>query len=123
MELGAFSISLAVKDIAASRVFYEQLGFRVFGGKQEDRWLIMKSGTTLIGLFQGLFEKNMLTFNPGWDADAQAVPGFTDVRQIQQQLKAQGVAIETEADAAGAGPAHIMLTDPDGNPILIDQHV
>lgn len=123
MELGAFSISLAVKDIAASRAFYEQLGFRVFGGKQEDRWLIMKSGTTLIGLFQGLFEKNMLTFNPGWNADAQAVPGFTDVRQIQQQLKAQGVAIETEADAAGAGPAHIVLTDPDGNPILIDQHV
>lgn len=123
MDLGIFSLSLAVKDLAASRAFYEKLGFSVLGGDATQNWLILKNGATVIGLFQGLFEKNMLTFNPGWDADAQAVPGFTDVRQIQQQLKAQGVAIETEADAAGAGPAHIMLTDPDGNPILIDQHV
>jgi catechol 2,3-dioxygenase-like lactoylglutathione lyase family enzyme len=123
MELGAFSISLAVKDIAASRAFYEKLGFTVFGGKQEDNWLIMKSGTTLIGLFQGMFEKNMLTFNPGWDADAQPVPGFTDVRSIQQRLKDQQVALGQEADPSTSGPAYITLTDPDGNPILIDQHL
>jgi catechol 2,3-dioxygenase-like lactoylglutathione lyase family enzyme len=123
MELGAFSISLAVKDLAASRAFYERLGFTVFGGRPEDRWLIMKSGTTLIGLFQGLFEKNLLTFNPGWDAQAQPVPGFTDVREIQRRLLAAGVALEAKADEAGSGPAFITLTDPDGNPILIDQHV
>ena len=123
MQLGAFSISLAVKDIAASRAFYEQLGFAVFGGDQAQNWLIMKSGSTLIGLFQGMFEKNMLTFNPGWDSEAQLVPGFMDVRQIQQQLKAAGVALTQEADAAMSGPAYITLTDQDGNPILIDQHV
>jgi lactoylglutathione lyase len=123
MQLGAFSISLAVKDIAASRAFYENLGFAVFGGDQEQRWLIMKSGTTLIGLFQGMFEKNMLTFNPGWDSDAKDVPGFEDVRSIQTKLKELGLVLEQEADPSTKGPAYITLTDPDGNPILIDQHV
>lgn len=123
MQLGAFSISLAVKDIAASRAFYESLGFSVFGGEQAQRWLIMKNGTTLIGLFQGMFEKNVLTFNPGWDSEAQLVPGFEDVRSIQNRLKEQGVALDQEADAGTTGPAYITLTDPDGNAILIDQHV
>ncbi|MBK8284840.1 MAG: VOC family protein [Ahniella sp.] len=123
MELGAFSISLAVKDIAASRAFYEKLGFSVFGGKQEQNWLIMKSGTTLIGLFQGMFERNMLTFNPGWDAEAKPVPGFTDVRWIQQHLIDQQLTLGEKADPSTTGPAYITLTDPDGNPILIDQHL
>jgi catechol 2,3-dioxygenase-like lactoylglutathione lyase family enzyme len=123
VELGSFSISLAVKDIATSRVFYEALGFSVFGGDQEPNWLIMKSGTTLIGLFQGMFEKNMLTFNPGWDPDAEPVPGFTDVRIIQERLKASGLKLNEEADPSTTGPAYITLTDPDGNPILIDQHL
>ena len=122
MELGAFSISLAVKDIAASRAFYESLGFSVFGGNQDERWLIMRNGATLVGLFQGMFEKNMMTFNPGWDSDAQPLPAFDDVRDIQRHLLAQGVTLEAQADEATSGPAHIMLTDPDGNPILIDQH-
>lgn len=122
MELGAFSISLAVKDIAVSRAFYEKLGFTVFGGNQDERWLIMKSGTTLIGLFQGMFEKNMLTFNPGWDSEAQPLPDFSDVRDIQRHLRSQGVALDAQADESGTGPAHVMVTDPDGNPILIDQH-
>ncbi|MDO9477481.1 MAG: VOC family protein [Pseudohongiella sp.] len=123
MELGAFSISLAVKDIAASKAFYEKLGFTVFGGKQEDNWLIMKSGTTLIGLFQGMFEKNMLTFNPGWDSNAQPVPGFTDVRVIQQRLIEQQLELGEQANLSTTGPAYLTLTDPDGNPILIDQHL
>ncbi len=123
MQLGAFSISLAVKDIAASRAFYEKLGFAVFGGDQAQRWLIMKTGTTLIGLFQGMFEKNMLTFNPGWDSDAKPVPGFEDIRSLQTRLLAQGVTLDQEADGGATGPAYITLTDPDGNPILIDQHV
>lgn len=123
MQLGAFSISLAVKDIAVSRAFYEKLGFSVFGGDQEQRWLIMKSGTTLIGLFQGMFEKNMLTFNPGWDSEAKLVPGFEDVRSIQNNLKERGIALDQEADVGTTGPAYITLTDPDGNSILIDQHV
>lgn len=122
MQLGAFSISLAVKDIAVSRAFYEKLGFTVFGGDQAQRWLIMKSGSTLIGLFQGMFEKNMLTFNPGWDSDAKPLPAFDDVRAIQQHLRAQGIVPDVVADEAGSGPAHLMVTDPDGNPILIDQH-
>lgn len=122
MELGAFSVSLAVKDIAASRAFYEKLGFSVFGGNQEQNWLIMKNGTTLIGLFQGMFEKNMLTFNPGWDSDAQPLPDFADVRQIQRHLLAQGVQLDARADEHGSGPAHIVVADPDGNPVLIDQH-
>lgn len=123
MQLGAFSISLAVKDIAVSRGFYEKLGFSVFGGQQDQGWLIMKNGTTLIGLFQGMFKKNMLTFNPGWDSEARPLAGFDDVRSIQARLKAQGVALDQEADVATVGPAFIALTDPDGNPILIDQHV
>jgi len=123
VRLGAFSISLSVKDIATSRAFYEKLGFSVFGGDQEQRWLIMKSGTTLIGLFQGMFEKNMLTFNPGWDSDAKQVPGFEDVRSIQHRLRELGVKLDQEADGSTKGPAHITLTDPDGNSILIDQHV
>lgn len=123
MHLGAFSISLAVKDIAASRAFYEKLGFSVFGGDQEQGWLIMKSGTTLIGLFQGMLARNTLTFNPGWDSDARQVPGFEHVRSIQRKLKEQGITLDREADGGAAGPAYITLTDPDGNPILIDQHV
>ena len=122
MQLGAFSISLAVKDIAASRSFYEKLGFTVFGGEQAQNWLIMKSGDTLIGLFQGMFEKNMLTFNPGWDANAQPLPEFIDVRELQRRLKASGLSLKEEADESTTGPAYITLTDPDGNPILIDQH-
>ncbi len=124
MKLGAFSISLAVKDIAASRTFYENLGFTVFGGNRDQRWLIMKNETTLIGLFQGMFEKNMLTFNPGWDSDAKALASFDDVRDIQKHLKSAGVALSAEVDASKPqGPAHIALEDPDGNQILIDQHV
>lgn len=122
MELGAFSISLAVRDIAASRAFYEKLGFSVFGGDQDQRWLIMKNGSTLIGLFQGMFERNMLTFNPGWDSDAQPLPAFSDVREIQRALKAQGLTVAPEADERGSGPASFVVTDPDGNPILVDQH-
>jgi catechol 2,3-dioxygenase-like lactoylglutathione lyase family enzyme len=123
MELGSFSISLAVKDLAASKAFYEALGFSVFGGNQDQNWLIMKNGSTLIGLFQGMFEKNLLTFNPGWDSDAKPVPGFTDVRAIQERLKARGLELKEEADPSTSGPAYITLLDPDGNPILIDQHV
>lgn len=123
MQLGAFSISLPVKDIARSRAFYETLGFTVVGGNQDHRWLIMKNGSTLIGLFHGMFEKNMLTFNPGWDADANLVPGFTDVRDIQRRLRDQGVSFVQEADETTTGPASFVVVDPDGNPILVDQHV
>jgi catechol 2,3-dioxygenase-like lactoylglutathione lyase family enzyme len=122
MDLGAFSISLTVKDLAASRAFYEKLGFAAFGGEPDQKWLILKSGTTVIGLFEGMFEKNMLTFNPGWNADAKEVPTFTDVRELQRQLEAQGVAFTTRADPATTGPAHFVVEDPDGNPILVDQH-
>ena len=123
MELGAFSISLAVKDIHASKAFYEKLGFEVFGGDISQNWLILKNREHVIGLFQGMFEKNMLTFNPGWDQDAQNLDAFTDVRELQRQLKAKGVELMAEADKSTTGPAHIMLVDPDGNPILVDQHV
>jgi len=123
MQLGAFSISLAVKDLAASRAFYEKLGFKEFGGNPAQNWLILKNGDHIIGLFQGMFEKNMLTFNPGWDQNATALDGFTDVREIQRQLKAHGVALASEADESTTGPASIILTDPDGNPVLIDQHL
>lgn len=123
MQLGNFSVSLAVKDIAASRAFYEKLGFAVWGGNQEQNWLILKNGSTVIGLFQGMFKDNILTFNPGWDGDAKELPTFTDVRELQRQLKAQGVALASEADEATSGPASFMLADPDGNQILIDQHV
>ena len=122
MKLGAFSVSLAVKDIAASRAFYEKLGFTAFGGNQDQRWLIMKNETTLIGLFQGMFDKNMLTFNPGWDSDAKELAEFDDVREIQKRLKASGVTPAAEADESTQGPAHIVVVDPDGNQILIDQH-
>ncbi|GMU66295.1 MAG: hypothetical protein AMXMBFR36_25690 [Acidobacteriota bacterium] len=123
MQLGAFSVSLAVKDLAASRAFYEKLGFATLGGDASQNWLILKNGDVVIGLFQGMFEKNMLTFNPGWDQNAKPVPTFTDVREIQTRLKAQGLALATEADESTTGPAHLVVVDPDGNPILIDQHV
>lgn len=123
MELGAFSISLAVKDIHASKAFYEKLGFKVFGGDISQNWVILKNGEHVIGLFQGMFEKNMLTFNPGWNQDAQNLDTFTDVRELQRELKAQGVELINEADESTTGPAHMMLMDPDGNPILVDQHV
>lgn len=123
MELGAFSISLAVKDIAASKAFYEKFGFKVFGGDITQNWLILKNGDCIIGLFQGMFEKNILTFNPGWDSNAQKLGAFTDVRELQRQLKAQGVELMSEADESTTGPASFMLIDPDGNPILFDQHV
>jgi len=123
MELGAFSISLAVKNIKASKAFYEKLGFTVFGGDISQNWLILKNGDHVIGLFQGMFEKNMLTFNPGWDSNAQNLDTFTDVRELQRQLKAQGVELMSEADENTTGPASFMVMDPDGNPILVDQHI
>jgi catechol 2,3-dioxygenase-like lactoylglutathione lyase family enzyme len=122
MQLGAFSISLAVKDIKASLAFYEKLGFTQMGGDIAQNWLILRNGEAIVGLFQGMFEKNMLTFNPGWNQDAKEVNPFTDVRAIQKQLEASGVELGARADAATSGPAYISLTDPDGNPILIDQH-
>ena len=123
MELGAFSISLAVKDIEASRQFYEKFGFRPFGGNAAQNWLILKNGDHIIGLFQGMFAKNILTFNPGWDSNAHQLPPFTDVRELQRQLKAQGVRFQQEADESTTGPASFVAEDPDGNPILVDQHV
>lgn len=123
MNLGAFSISLAVKDIQASKAFYEKLGFEAFHGDIAQNWLILKNGKHVIGLFQGMFDKNVLTFNPGWTQDAQPLDNFTDVRELQRQLKAQGVELLSEADESTAGPASFMLVDPDGNPIYIDQHV
>ena len=123
MQLGAFSVSLAVKDLAASKAFYEKLGFRSFHGEEPQNWLIMKNGSTVIGLFQGMFEHNILTFNPGWDQDARELESYTDVRELQKALRAQGVEFEQEADESGTGPAHFVVKDPDGNPILVDQHV
>ncbi len=123
MQLGTFSISLNVKDIKASKSFYETLGFSVFGGDLEQNWLIMKNETSTIGLFQGMFEKNILTFNPGWNDNANTLESFTDVRELQKELKNKGVKITTEADQNTSGPASFILMDPDGNPILIDQHV
>ena len=123
MNLGNFSISLAVKDLAASRAFYEALGFKTFMGDAAQGWLIVKNDEHVIGLFQGMFEKNILTFNPGWNKEAQPVEKFTDVRELQRQLKASGVTLTVEADESSAGPAHFMLADPDGNMILVDQHV
>ncbi|OED33841.1 glyoxalase [Planococcus maritimus] len=122
MQLGAFSISLNVQNIEASKDFYENIGFTVFGGDIEQNWLIMKNGTTSIGLFQGMFDKNILTFNPGWDEHAQELDTFTDIRELQQDLKSKGVEFISEADATGEGPASFTLEDPDGNPILFDQH-
>jgi catechol 2,3-dioxygenase-like lactoylglutathione lyase family enzyme len=123
MELGNFSISLAVKDIDASRAFYEKFGFTVFGGNAAQKWLILKNGDHVIGLFQGMFDRNMLTFNPGWDSNANTLDAFTDVRELQRALKAQGVPLLSEADESGSGPASFMAIDPDGNPVLVDQHV
>ena len=122
MKLGAFSISLNVKDLNASKEFYENLGFTVFAGKPEMNYYIMKNGNALIGLFQGMFEKNIITFNPGWDESANMLESFDDVREIQKDLKSKGVVLDTEADESTTGPASIVLTDPDGNPVLIDQH-
>jgi lactoylglutathione lyase len=123
MELGAFSVSLAVKDIETSKLFYEKLGFKVFAGDQLQNWLIMKNGHHTIGLFQGMFDKNILTFNPGWNSETQQLGEFTDVRELQRQLKDRGVKIISEADESSTGPASFMIVDPDGNPILIDQHI
>lgn len=123
MELGAFSISLAVKDLAASRAFYEKFGFEAFHGDPSQNWLIMKNGDHVIGLFQGMFEKNLLTFNPGWDQNANELESYTDVREIQRSLKARGVQLVNEADEGSTGPASFVAVDPDGNPILVDQHV
>ena len=123
MELGTFSVSLAVKDLEASKSFYEKLGFQVFGGDAAQNWLILRNGDCTIGLFQGMFEKNILTFNPGWDNNANKLDSFTDVRDLQRELKAQGMKFESEADESTTGPGHFIISDPDGNPILIDQHV
>jgi len=123
MELGNFSVSLTVQDIEASKSFYEKFGFQAFGGDMSQNWLILRNGDCIIGIFQGMFEKNILTFNPGWDNDANKLDSFTDVRELQRALKAQGVKFETEADESTTGPAFFIVTDPDGNPIMMDQHV
>jgi lactoylglutathione lyase len=123
MQLGNFSVSLAVKNLPASKAFYEKLGFSTFMGNADRGWLIMKNGPHVIGLFQGMFDRNVLTFNPGWDADAQPLQSFTDVRELQRQLRAAGIALASEADEQSTGPASFMAIDPDGNPILVDQHV
>ena len=122
MKLGAFSVSLSVKDLSKSKSFYEQLGFEVLGGAMNKNYLIMKNENSLIGLFQGMFEGNILTFNPGWDENAKNIENFDDVRKIQQHLKSQGINLESEADENTTGPANFMVKDPDGNVILIDQH-
>ena len=123
MELGNFSVSLAVKDLEASRSFYEKLGFVTVFGEPTQNWLVMRNGDHVIGLFQGMLERNTLTFNPGWDKDANALPSFTDVRELQRQLKAQGIEFVSEVDEASSGPGYFIVNDPDGNPILVDQHV
>ncbi|MDJ0812428.1 MAG: VOC family protein [Woeseiaceae bacterium] len=122
MDLGAFSVSLAVSDVGASRDFYAKLGFEEAGGNLDENWLILRNGDHVIGLFQGMFDRNMLTFNPGWDQQCSNLDTFTDVRELQQRLREQGVDIQVEADESGEGPASLMVVDPDGNPILIDQH-
>lgn len=123
MTLGAFSLSLTVKDIAASQAFYEHLGFAVLGGDAAQGWLILKNETCTLGLFKGMIEKNTLTFNPGWDQNAQPLESFHDIRALQSDLKAKGIAFVTEADETGTGPASFVIKDPDGNPVLVDQHV
>lgn len=123
MRLGTFSVSLAVKDIGASRAFYEKLGFRAMAGEQSQNWLILQNETATIGLFQGMFDKNIMTFNPGWDRNCGTLPDYEDVREIQKQLRSRGVTLATEADEATSGPASLMIVDPDGNTILVDQHV
>ena len=123
MELGAFSVSLSVKDLAASSEFYEKLGFQPVGGDPDENWEILRNGNVTIGLFHGMFEGNILTFNPGWDNQARPVDDFTDVRELQRRLKAQGLEMTAEADESGSGPASFVVLDPDGNAILVDQHV
>jgi catechol 2,3-dioxygenase-like lactoylglutathione lyase family enzyme len=123
VDLGNFSLSLAVKDLATSRAFYEKLGFAVIGGDPDQGWLILQSPSCTIGLFQGMFEKNTLTFNPGWNAKGETLKSFTDVRDLQKQLKADGIPFASEADESTEGPASCIIIDPDGNPILLDQHV
>ena len=123
MELGAFSISLAVKDIEKSKIFYEKLGFKVFGGDPSQNWLIMKNGDHSIGLFQGMFATNILTFNPGWDKDCKKLESFTDVRELHKKFKSEGIEISSESITNETGPSSFSVIDPDGNSILIDQHV
>ncbi len=123
MHLGAFSVSLSVKDLSASRAFYETLGFGVIGGNAEQNWLILRNENTTIGLFQGMFERNALTFNPGWDAAGQPLDDYTDVRELQARLRAQGMHFESQADEGTTGPASFIVVDPDGNPVMVDQHV
>ncbi len=123
MELGAFSVSLAVADLEASRVFYEKFGFEVVGGDPSENWQILRNGRHTIGIFQGMFDRNILTFNPGWNDQAEPLESFTDARELQRRLKASGVRLENEADEEGSGPASFVAIDPDGNPILVDQHV
>ncbi|MBW8361697.1 MAG: VOC family protein [Kaistella sp.] len=122
MNLGAFSVSLNVKDIHASKEFYENLGFETLGGNIDQNWLILKNGSTVIGLFQGMFKDNILTFNPGWSQDAKNLDEFEDVREIQKKLKENGLELDKEADDSTTGPEHILLKDPDGNVIMLDQH-
>ncbi|SRR6266516_7461458 len=123
MKLGKFSVSLNVKDIQNSKAFYEKLGFSVVGGEERENWLIMSNEQATLGLFQGMFERNIFTFNPGWDSNAEEMNDFTDVRKLQEQLQEQGLKFDSEADATTQGPASFMITDPDGNPILVDQHI
>jgi catechol 2,3-dioxygenase-like lactoylglutathione lyase family enzyme len=123
MELGTFSVSLTVQDLQVSKAFYEKLGFKEFGGDAAENWLIMKNGAATIGLFQGMFDKNILTFNPGWDSNAAKLDRFTDIRDLQRMLKEKGVTLESQADETTTGPASFVVVDPDGNPILVDQHV
>jgi len=123
MELGHFSVSLNVKDIQVSLAFYEKLGFRQVGGQLDQNWVVLQNGSARIGLFQGMFPKNMLTFNPGWGPDRSPLERFQDVRELQHSLKAQGITMTVSADEATQGPAHFVITDPDGNPLLFDQHV
>jgi len=123
MELGNFSVSLAVKDLVASRAFYEKLGFTQIGGEPEQNWIILQNGAATIGLFQGMFERNIMTFNPGWTAKGETLDSFVDVREIQRRLEAQGVTLASRADESGTGPASFIAVDPDGNPVLVDQHV
>jgi catechol 2,3-dioxygenase-like lactoylglutathione lyase family enzyme len=123
MPLGAFSVSLAVKDLAVSRAFYENLGFKAVFGEPDQGWQILRNGTATIGIFAGMFERNILTFNPGWDGDAQPLDEYTDVRELQARLEAAGLEFEARADASTSGPASFMVIDPDGNPVLVDQHV
>lgn len=123
MQLGNFSVSLSVKDLQVSLSFYQALGFSVFGGDADQGWLILQNGDCTIGLFQGMFEENILTFNPGWNNKAETLSDFTDVRELQKQLKSQGVELHTEVDETGSGPGSFVVVDPDGNPVLVDQHI